>query len=347
MKIISVQEAYTRKFSRQAAIPGVELHSGGLCAHRGKISPGCYWCFSPLDFSWGVHLGADVLLPNICNLGCPYCISHGDHLISSRSDRFIPPNWRLPGHFKEAILSRLSAAGANLTTADLPSFAFAGDGAEPLLYLPVIREYMKFYRQEVEKLTGRRNWYKLYTNGLLASAEVLLEMQDLGFTEIRFHLGASNFSPRVYRHLGLAARLLPTATVETPAWPPHRRRLLKMLPLIADLGVKHLNLIEVAVTGFNFKNLARILPEAQVYHSSFGLALDDGGLAYEIMEEVYRRGYPFSVLDCNSLVRKVRDERSFARYFRQSLRLAGYGDDWATHGTVVGAGEAGGPDIPE
>jgi len=112
-----------------------------------------------------------------------------------------------------------------------------------------------------------------------------------------------------------------------------------MLPLIADLGVKHLNLIEVALTRFNYRSIARALPQAQVYHSSFGLVLDDGGLVYEVMEEVERRGYAFSVLDCNSLVRKLRDERSFDRYFRQALRMAGYGEDWASHGAgAAGAG---------
>lgn len=129
MKIISVQEAYARKFSRQARTAGVEIHSGGLCAHRGKISPGCYWCFSPLDFSWGVQLGTDVLLPNVCNLECPYCILHGAHRVSPRPDGFLPPDWQLPERFKEGILARLESVKANLTEVDLPSFAFTGDGA--------------------------------------------------------------------------------------------------------------------------------------------------------------------------------------------------------------------------
>ena len=77
MRLIPIQQAYTRKFDRQARTEGLELHCGGLCAHRGAISPGCNWCLTTLEYSWGVHLGTDINLPSICNLDCPYCYSSG------------------------------------------------------------------------------------------------------------------------------------------------------------------------------------------------------------------------------------------------------------------------------
>ncbi len=59
--------------------------------------------------------------------------------------------------------------------------------------------------------------------------ENLLILNVLGFDEVRFHLGASNFSAKVYENLGNATRLLKAVSVETPAWPPHREKLFEML----------------------------------------------------------------------------------------------------------------------
>jgi pyruvate formate-lyase activating enzyme-like uncharacterized protein len=334
MQVISVRQAYTYKFSRQAETSGVQVHSQGLCAHVGRISPGCYWCFTPMEYSWGVQFGSDVGLPNACNLNCAYCFMHGKQKVSSRPEDLIPPNWKLPPQFKESLLLRLIAAKDGLKEGDIPSMAFAGDGAEPLLYMPVIREYMRFYKDEVEKITSVEPWYKIYTNGVLADENTLLELKDLGFTEVRFHLGATNFSQKVYDHLKHAVRHLPVVTVETPSWPPHRQRLFEMLPRIQDIGAQHLNLIEVAITSFNYEAIATLLPEAEIYHSGMGLLLYDTGLVYDLMEEVAGKGYSYSVLDCNGFVKKMRDERTFDRYYRQALRKIQFGSDWPEMGVV-------------
>jgi pyruvate formate-lyase activating enzyme-like uncharacterized protein len=328
MKIIPVQEALQRKFQRQAQTVGLELHASGLCAHVGKLSPGCYWCYSAMDFSCGVQVGSDVGLPNLCNLDCAYCFARQPRPAAGQGIDQVPPDWRLPAASKEKILTRLLSAREKLEDFDIPSVAFAGDGAEPLLYLPVIREYMRFFKQEVEGACRVSPWYKLYTNGLLATQDVLDELRDLGLCEVRFHLGADLFSEEIYRHVGLAARVLPTVTVETPAWPPHRQGLFEMLPRINDLGVRHLNLLEVGVTSWNLDGIARALPQGELYHAGMGLFLDDGGLVYQIIAEVLRERFSFSVLDCNCLVKKLRDEWVFDRYYRDALRQIGLGKDW-------------------
>jgi hypothetical protein len=45
------------------------------------------------------------------------------------------------------------------------------------------------------------------------------------------------------------------------------------------------------------------------------------------MHQAARRGCAFSVLDCNSLVRKVRDDSIFFTYFGPLLRRQRYGSD--------------------
>lgn len=334
-KILPVQEAYERKFRRQREVPGLQLSREGLCAHIGKISPGCFWCLSPTALSYGIQVGCDVALPDVCNLHCTYCFKRDPS--PEASDHFrIPGHWELGEHTKSFILQRMLHARHVSGIGDFVSFAFSGDGAEPLLYMPVIRAYMKYYKNELEPALGLKAWYKLYTNGLLAGEEKLRELRDLGLTEIRFHLGATGFSEEVMENVRTAVKLINTVTVETPSWPLHRDKLMNALPYLDDIGVKHLNLIEVGVTKYNFASITSEYPQAEIYHSYIGLALDDGGLVYDLMREVLAKNYRFSVLDCNTFIRKVRDQVSYDAYFRDALRMAGYGSDWHDTGRVPG-----------
>jgi pyruvate formate-lyase activating enzyme-like uncharacterized protein len=136
----------------------------------------------------------------------------------------------------------------------------------------------------------------------LADEETLKRLQDMGFDEIRFHLGASNFAKKVYKNLEKAVRYFKVVSVETPAWPPHRKKLFAMLPIINDLGVKHLNLGEVEITAHNYNKIAEMMPNAEIYHC-FEMHLYDGGLTYDLMEEALIRKYSFSILDCSCFVK--------------------------------------------
>jgi pyruvate formate-lyase activating enzyme-like uncharacterized protein len=133
----------------------------------------------------------------------------------------------------------------------------------------------------------------------------------LGFDEIRFHLGASNFSKQVCGKIAKAVRYLKVVTVETPAWEPHRKKLFEMLPIIEDIGVKHLNIGEIEVNEFNIKRIAKVIPRGELYHC-FETHLYDGGLAYDIIEEVIKKKYSYSVLDCSCFVKCF--QRSRAKY---------------------------------
>ena len=171
------------------------------------------------------------------------------------------------------------------------------------MYLEVMIDFMAFCRG-IEERTGTKPWYHLYTNGILADLDTVLRLKDLGFDEVRFHLGASGFSKEVYANMAEASRHLNTVTVETPAWPPHRKNLFKMLPIIENIGVKHLNLGQVFLTNHNMETISNILPEAEVYQCHY-IHLDDSGLVYDIIEEVLKKGNSFSVLDCNCFVKSM------------------------------------------
>lgn len=283
MKIVPIQEVYARKLERQGAIPGLELHAGGHCAHVGQLSPGCQGCFVPTAFSYNIRIGPD------CNLDCVYC--HGTGM-NRKSEE-------LPGLLVEM-------CGKALTRdlrPSIPRLSFSG-GGDPLLYLDDIEPFMREFQGVVARDMNRKPWVYLYTNGLLADLDTLLLLKDLGFYELRFHLGASNFSRAVYANMERAAAHIPVISVETPAWPPHRAKLFEMLPRLEDLGVQHLNLGEVMLTAQSLERVGRALPEAEIYQTH-EIHLYDGGLVYDLIEEVLARGYAYSILDCNSFVKSM------------------------------------------
>ena len=84
-----------------------------------------------------------------------------------------------------------------------------------------------------------------------------------------------------------------------------------MLPIIEDIGVKHLNIGESDINQFNYRRISKALPNGETYHC-YELHLYDGGLAYDIVEEVLKKKYSYSVLDCNCFVKSI--QRSPAKW---------------------------------
>ena len=145
-----------------------------------------------------------------------------------------------------------------------------------------------------------------------------MRLADLGLDEIRFHLGATNFSKKVIRHMQEAVEIFKAVTVETPAWPPHRKGLLEVLPVLHDSGVRHLNLGEIEVTRQNISRINEAIPDAEIYQC-YEIHLYDSGLVYDLMEQVIQQGYAFSVLDCSCFVKSM--QRSPGRYvFHEEVR---------------------------
>lgn len=279
MKILSIQEAYLKKFESQKRIPQLEYHAAGCCAHIGKLSLGCKTCFIPDTMSLNLYCGFK------CDLECPYCPNKGKMLEKD---------------FMRNIKLRV------LRWSCLPNFSIqkiSFTGGEPLLYMEVINAYMKFFHS-MEKYMQHKPRYYIYTNGTHANRNNLVQLKDMGFDEIRFHLGASDFAKKVYKNIASAKRYFKVISVETPAWPMHRKKLFEMLPIIEDIGVNHLNVGEIEIKQASYKTIARVYPGGQVYYS-YGLHLYDGGLVYDIIEEVIRKEYSYSVLDCNCFVKSI------------------------------------------
>jgi pyruvate formate-lyase activating enzyme-like uncharacterized protein len=285
MRMLPIQDVLTRKFARQAAIPQLECHASGHCAHFGRISPGCLKCFIADNFSINIPLGPE------CNAKCVYC--YGGLKDRTPSDGEIMA-------IKTRLLQKARKHGAQ--EGIIPTISFTG-GGEPLLSIGLIERYMQ-YCKGVEKHLTRKPWYYVYTNGIIADEPMIRRLADLGFDEIRFHLGASDFARKVYRNLETAVKYIDTVSVETPAWPPHRKKLFAMLPILEETGVKHLNIGEIEIDPFNMKTIDAALPDAEVYQF-YAIHLYDGGLVYDLMEEIVAQRYSFSVLDCSAFVKSM------------------------------------------
>jgi pyruvate formate-lyase activating enzyme-like uncharacterized protein len=303
VKIIPIQEAYKTKIARQESLNGLKFKCHGSCAYVGEdVSPGCYGCFYSDAYSCGFMLGKDVGLPNVCNRDCVYCFE--PHKV--RQAPVVPEGWKMSGNEKDIVGEYLYAESRRISTECKMQYYEITGVCEPLLYLPVVERIMSLFRNEVDRIFGTRGWAKIYTNGTLLNLDNIMRLKNMGFDEVRVHPGASNFSKEVYNNIRLAARHIPTVTVETPSWPPHRTKLFEMLPIIQDIGVKHLDICQVEIVNkLQLEKIEKALGEISVYQAYYPV-MDDGGLVEDIMREVLDKKYSFSVIDCNGFVKQSR-----------------------------------------
>jgi pyruvate formate-lyase activating enzyme-like uncharacterized protein len=323
IKIIPIQEAYQAKIERQKELKGLKFKCHGSCAFVGQdISPGCYGCFYSDAFHCSFMLGRDFGLANVCNRDCPYCFE--PHEVGRNPA--VADSWRISPRWKDELIKQASEAKPAITTdSKMQYYEFSG-ACEPLLYIPVLAEWMRFFRDEVDPIMGTQGWAKVYTNGTLLNPENILKLKQMGFDEVRVHLGASNFSKDVYRNIKLAVKQIPTLTVETPAWPLHREQLFQMLPVIEEMGVKHLNICQVEITSdAQLRNIETSLGEVSIYQAFYPV-MDDAGLVEDIMREHLEKGYAFSLLDCNGFVKQSRSALSDHSYWNRLNRK--YPPEW-------------------
>ena len=273
----------------------------------------------------GFILGRDLGLPNVCNRDCIYCFE--PHMV--RQDTVVPEGLKLGDEWLDIIKKHLMEEKQMITTdCKMQYYEFTGV-CEPLLYLPVIEELMGFFRNVVDPFMGTKGWAKLYTNGTLLNLDNILRLKDSGFDEVRIHSGATNFSKAVYDNMRLAVKHIPTVTVETPSWPPHREKLFEMLPIIEDIGVKHLDICQIEIASkAQLRRIEKALGEIELYQAFYPV-MDDGGLVEDIMKEVLERGYSYSVIDCNGFVKQSRSSLTTHSFW--SILNHKYPPEWEEH----------------
>jgi pyruvate formate-lyase activating enzyme-like uncharacterized protein len=221
----SATEAEGRRLEAIDALgQGVEWACDGTKPHYGPLSPGCARCVAG---TWSC-----LFVNGVCNARCFFCPTR-------QHERGEPTTGQLeftdPGDYVD-YLERFGFDGASLS------------GGEPFLTLERTVTFLRAIRERF----GSGVYLWLYTNGMLATDEALQAVADAGLDEIRFNLHANDYR---LEPVASAATRIPTVTIETPAVPEDEARMRDLLPVLADLGVAHVNLHDVRVTPHNVQHV--------------------------------------------------------------------------------------------
>lgn len=296
MKELLYQDVMLEKIKRQGNIKELQYHANGGAVHLGQISPGCEKCYR--GDTWhggGVQLGAK------CMSNCSVCYYNRNRGEQSQEEK----NGIISDHFYYYLNGIKSKA-----------FAYQSSG-ETLIYIDDLEKVMSIHRS-MDADQGNQMYHHLYTNGILANDTVLERLKEGGVHELRFHFTASNSSEEVIKNMYRAAKMGFAITIEEPAYPPNRKQIFDLLPILEDVAGKHLDMVEVSLTEHNIPDIEKEYPEVE-YYRDYLTHVYDQGLTYDVMEEVVEKGYNFSVMDCNSGTERFRGQKSRLAFDMKSL----------------------------
>ena len=235
------------------------------------LSPGCAICAAG---QWSC-----LFINGCCNARCFYCPTAQDRVGE-------PMTNGVPFPKTEEYLEYLAR------------FGFRGvsiSGGEPLMTLDRTLDYLRAIRKRFGE--GMHSW--LYTNGTLLEATVVGRLRDAGLAEIRFDIGATNYS---LNKVALAAGVIEHVTVELPAIPEDLETLSAKLAPMAELGVDFLNLHQLRLTPHNLPlMIARgytFAPGEQI------TVLDSEVTALRVVAQVAREKLPLAVNYCSALYKR-------------------------------------------
>ncbi|MFA8433781.1 MAG: radical SAM protein [Marinifilaceae bacterium] len=231
-----------------------------------QISEGCQLC--------GKGLWSCLFITNKCNANCFYCPTE------QKNDE-VPNTQNLSFSTPEAYAEYINY------------FGFKGvsfSGGEPLLYFDRVVDYLKALR----KSCSPDIYIWMYTNGILADTYKLRRLAECGLDEIRFNIGATNYSIEAIQR---AKGLINNITVEIPAVPEERDRLILLLPKLIDAGVSNLNLHQLRLTKYNYH---RLLQKDYTYiPAERPLVMESELTALEVLTHVKNNCLPIGVNYCS------------------------------------------------
>ena len=315
MKYVSSSQVDFEKFTRQTELAAysnkIQFDCGNNCFHIGKVSHMLKASFLKYGkaFMWKLELGADVDLPNVCNFKCDFCsiplVSQTEKIENYIGNYITPDEWEMKPVWKENIKKEYYS----FEDQELEHlvYMFTGQESESLFYMPCIEQYMEFLINEVETIDNIKGYGTIATNGIYLNDENIQRLKDARIDEVCVNVNAS-FSKEVYKNMEETAKHIPVVSVNCPLWLPQRKELFEMLPVLNDIGVKHLYLTTVeALYPLQLEGMLKHLPkDIQCYKikkSDQNIWIDDSGLCEELMKEVIDKNYDYSVVDLNPLKR--------------------------------------------
>jgi len=255
----------------QSGLPGLCFHEPHQAVSTGPLIPGCEICVRKGYMS--LQLGF------ACNAKCPFCFVETHDADTPDEDE---------KYHRRALLKQFHRRKHELEGVALT-------GGEPLLYLPELEACVSQMRAAKPAMH-----FWVYTNGILADNEHLRILQELGISEIRFNLAATDYSEKTLKHLAQAREMFEYVAVEVPSYPKQKDALIRCLGELDRIGMNQLNLQELLVTSANIQRL-----DGEGYRSGILFAkklflYGSRRMTYEVMQHCIAEGYSFTVNDCSA-----------------------------------------------
>jgi pyruvate formate-lyase activating enzyme-like uncharacterized protein len=221
--MINAQEERDKVLEKIENLGGQFEFSGAKTDSR-DLSPGCRLC--------GEGKWSCLFISGICNATCFYCPSRQDSQLKPATNTF---EFNSPDEYTDYV-NALGFKGVSFS------------GGEPFIVFDLLQKYL----ESVRKNCDPKIYTWVYTNGSLVDSENLKRLRDLGLNEIRFDIGAYNYS---LKKVELAAEIIDTVTIEIPMVPDHFELVKGLLRPMKEAGVKHLNLHQMRVNPYNLPRM--------------------------------------------------------------------------------------------
>ncbi|MGA1796120.1 MAG: radical SAM protein [bacterium] len=298
LKWASGKEAHRAAGLRQEILSALEgsvhIRFKGTKPHSGDLSPGCEICG---DGTWSC-----LFINGRCNCRCFYCPTEQKGISVPMTNTVPFPR---TGDYVDYI-GALDFKGVSIS------------GGEPLVTLPTTLSFIS----AVKKRFADTIHVWLYTNGTLATQDILAQLRDAGLDEIRFNIGASGYDLEPAR---LAMGAIGCVTVEIPAVPEDYDIIKGKLLEMQQIGIHHLNLHQLRLTPYNYEHLAH--RNYTFLHGEKVTVLESESAALNLMRYAIENAVGPPINYC-SFVYKNRFQRAAAR--RRSARLIRKGHEEIT-----------------
>jgi len=164
-----------------------------------------------------------IYLTYLCNGGCIFCPAPRKNEDVINSAFGVDP---------KQILSYLNEY-------DFKGISFSG--GDCFLVFDRLKEWLLFFRHHRPDI-----YYWAYTNGLDVTRAQLKDIAKIGLNEIRFNIAASGYNhPAVLENISIAAKIFEHVAVEIPSIPKDYTKVIAVVPVLEQFGVRYLNLHEL------------------------------------------------------------------------------------------------------
>jgi uncharacterized protein len=258
-----------------------------------QISKGCKIC--------GQGTWSCLFITGKCNASCFYCPA-------SQLNDEIPATQNLTFKTPEAYAEYINF------------FNFKGvsfSGGEPLLFFDRTLKYLEHLRKNCTP----EIYIWMYTNGILADKMKFEKLASAGLNEVRFDIGATGYN---LDKIKFAKGLIPDITIEIPAVPEEKDKIINLLPHMIKAGVTNLNLHQLRLTKHNAPKLSK--RNYTYINAEQPIVLESELAALEILKYARENHLEIGINYCSFFFKNRFQKAGFRKQLTNAL---------ATHGEAI------------